>query len=76
MNKPYSPLTDIVNDEVRAEGYAAGLKAAAKRASVVEKVTYKLAGVARAFLATGFGNLEDRFAAKEALDALDALVKE
>lgn len=30
----------------------------------------KLAGVARAFLATGFGNTEDRFAAQDALDAL------
>ena len=30
MNKPYSPLTDIVNDEIFAEGYAAGLEAAAR----------------------------------------------
>ena len=49
---------------------------ALERARNMEAIMYKLAQVAGAFLATGFGNAEDRFVAKDALAKLDALDKE
>lgn len=68
-NRPLTTTQRSVAFKARA-ALAATPEEVMERRQSEKMLMDKLARVARAFLATGFGNTEDRFAARDALDAL------